>query len=87
HQSAGGRYWRPVSVARRENAPVPVRTGAFVSPTVNTRQKSQHFAMSTESAKPSLILRAMGWITTPILYVVLIRIVISGIRRLPAHYR
>jgi hypothetical protein len=28
-----------------------------------------------------------GWITTPIIYVVLIRIVISGIRHLPAHHR
>ncbi|HEU5018591.1 MAG TPA: hypothetical protein VFT69_11550 [Pseudolabrys sp.] len=43
--------------------------------------------MTPEKAQPSIVLRMFGWITTPIIYVVLIRIVISGIRHLPAHHR
>lgn len=43
--------------------------------------------MSPENAQSSTLLRIIGWITTPIIYIVLIRIVISGIRHLPAHHR
>lgn len=43
--------------------------------------------MTPEKTQPSLVLRIAGWITTPIIYVVLIRIVVSGIRHLPAHNR
>lgn len=47
--------------------------------------------MSPEScqpswSKPSWTLRALGWITTPLLYVLLIRIVIREIRHPPAYY-
>jgi hypothetical protein len=42
--------------------------------------------MPNESHRPSLALRAIGWITTPLLYILLIRIVMSGIRHPPAHY-
>ena len=43
--------------------------------------------MPTQTPKPTWALRALGWITTPIFYIVLIRIVISGIRHPPADYR
>jgi hypothetical protein len=43
--------------------------------------------MNPENAQPSIVVRVIGWITTPIIYVVLVRIVISGIRHLPAHRR
>lgn len=42
--------------------------------------------MPLDTPKPSLTLRALGWVTTPILYILIIRIVISGIRHPPAYY-
>jgi branched-subunit amino acid permease len=42
--------------------------------------------MPAQTHRPSFVVRAIGWITTPILYVLLIRIVISAIRHPPAYY-
>jgi hypothetical protein len=42
--------------------------------------------MSTATPRPALALRAIGWIATPLIYVLLIRIVICEIRHPPAPY-
>jgi len=43
--------------------------------------------MPNEPHKPTLARRAIGWLTTLVLYVILIRVVIDGIRRPPTYDR